>query len=218
MPDAEIREQIQRAEAHSGCRIGSANVSGMKNEVQSVSSEPILNYFVELAKTYADDSKKYSQQSKSGMLWIELSSDDWILEDDKYKYVIDNLIAVAGIFKGSWEEKTKVVCDYTITDNKTIIYSNNVFEGYVLGTNAIIAGENALRYSADSPAITISNGVAVWSVMHNLNTQNVIVSLYNSLGQEQIKNVSIVSVNSLTVTFKASSNVTAGSYKIVVKG
>ena len=217
MPEAEINEQIQYAQAHSSSGTGSANVSGIKKGVQSVSSEPILNYFVELAKTYADDSKKYSQQAKSAMLWIELTSGSWVSENNRYKYEIDNLLAVAGIFKGNWEDKVKIVCDYTITDNKTIIYSYEAFNGYILGARTIPTGENYLRYCADCPALPVSNGIAEWSVMHNLSTKNVVVSLYDSLGQEQIKNISIVSENSLTVIFKASANVTLGSYKIVVK-
>ena len=78
------------------------------------------------------------------------------------------------------------------------------------------SGGGGLSYSATCPAITISSGVASWSVTHNLGTQDVMVSLYNSSGAEQDKNVVINSGNSITVTFKSSSNVTAGSYTVVV--
>lgn len=96
--------------------------------------------------------------------------------------------------------------------------ANNIFNTINDNFNYLNNKVEDLSYSSNCPAITVSNGVATWSVTHNLNSQNVAVSLYNSSGQEQIKNVSIVSVNSLTVEFKASSNITAGGYKIVVKG
>ena len=73
-------------------------------------------------------------------------------------------------------------------------------------------------YTATCPAITISSGEATWSITHNLGTQNVIVTLYDSSGKEIIKNVTVTSANVISVKFKSSSNVTAGSYKIVIIG
>ena len=144
MPKADIKQQIQYAEASSGGAVGSANITGIKSGIKSVVSEPILNYFADLSKSYSEISKKYAQQATSGMLWVEINLENWVSENGRNKYEIDNLLAVAGIFKGNWENKEKIICDYTITDDKTIIYSHNVFEGYVLGTSSIIAGKDDL--------------------------------------------------------------------------
>lgn len=80
-------------------------------------------------------------------------------------------------------------------------------------------GSSGLAYSATCPAITIASGVATWAVTHNLGTTNVIANLYNvSTGAEIEKNIVVNSANAITVTFAASSNVSAGAYKIVVLG
>ena len=87
-------------------------------------------------------------------------------------------------------------------------------------TNEIIdnlgQGGGGLSYSATCPAITIASGIASWSVTHNLGTTSVIAMLYNSSGAKQECNIVVSSANAITVSFKASSNVTAGSYTIVV--
>ena len=88
-------------------------------------------------------------------------------------------------------------------------------------TNEIIdnlgsGGSGGLSYSSTCPAITPVSGVATWNVTHNLGTENIVVSLYNSSGALQECNATVTSSNAITVNFKASSNVTAGSYKIVV--
>ena len=71
-------------------------------------------------------------------------------------------------------------------------------------------------YSATCPALTPTSGVATWSVNHNLGTANIVASLYNSSGALQECNITVTSANAITVNFKASSNVSAGDYKIVV--
>lgn len=82
--------------------------------------------------------------------------------------------------------------------------------------DALQSGGGGLSYTATCPAITPTSGVASWSVTHNLGTANIIVSLYNTSGALQECNVTITSANAITVNFKASSNVSAGDYKIVV--
>jgi len=93
--------------------------------------------------------------------------------------------------------------------------------GVISKINEIIdnlgGGSSGLAYSAECPAITIASGVATWAVTHNLGTTNVIANLYNvSTGAEIEKNIVVNSANAITVTFVASSNVSAGDYKIVV--
>lgn len=77
-------------------------------------------------------------------------------------------------------------------------------------------GGGGLAYTAACPAITIMDGVATWAVTHNLGTQTIITQLYSSSGAKIEHNVLITSNNAITITFKASSNVSAGDYTIVV--
>lgn len=85
-------------------------------------------------------------------------------------------------------------------------------------TNEIIdnlGSSSGVSYTATCPAITPVDGVATWSVTHNLGTQAVVTALYSN-GNKVEHNTLVTSNNAITVTFKASSAVTAGSYKIVV--
>lgn len=87
-------------------------------------------------------------------------------------------------------------------------------------TNEIIdnlGSSSGVSYTATCPAITPVDGVATWSVTHNLGTENIQATLYSG-GNEIVKNVSITSANAVSIQFKASSNVTAGSYKVVITG
>ena len=78
-----------------------------------------------------------------------------------------------------------------------------------------VASGNA-GYTASCPALTLSDGKLTWVVTHNLNTGDIIASLYTSAGAELMKDVTIDSVNQITVTFVAGANASAGDYKIVV--
>lgn len=85
-------------------------------------------------------------------------------------------------------------------------------------TNEIIdnlGSSSGVSYTATCPAITPVDGVATWVVTHNLDTQAVVTALYSN-GNKVEHNTLVTSNNAITVTFKASSAVTAGSYKIVV--
>lgn len=78
-------------------------------------------------------------------------------------------------------------------------------------------GSSGLVYSATNSAITPTSGIASWTVSHNLNTSNIVVSLFSN-GLEIEKNVTINSANSITIEFSATSTVTAGSVRVVVLG
>jgi hypothetical protein len=76
-------------------------------------------------------------------------------------------------------------------------------------------GSGGLSYTATCPAITPVDGVATWSITHNLGTQDIMTALYSG-GNKVEHNTLITSNNALTITFKASSSIAAGDYKIVV--
>lgn len=104
------------------------------------------------------------------------------------------------------------------TKQATLISGTNIktINGNSLLGSGDITIQSGVSYSATCPAITPTSGVASWNVTHNLGTENIIVSLYNSSGALQECNVTVTSANAITVNFKASSNVSAGDYKIVV--
>ena len=71
-------------------------------------------------------------------------------------------------------------------------------------------------YTVTSPALIQSNGTLTWVITHNLNTTNLLVTLYNSSGNEMVKNVNITSANSVTLTFSSNTNASAGDYRAVI--
>lgn len=70
-------------------------------------------------------------------------------------------------------------------------------------------------YQASCTALAQSAGICSWTVTHNLNSENVVTTLYN--GNNKVShNVNIVSQNVLTISFLSATNVSAGDYKIVI--
>lgn len=99
------------------------------------------------AQESADIAQMYAEQSTTGMIWIEVKFDEWVQEGSKYKREINNLLAVAGVFAGSWQNKQKIEYNATITNEKTIIYCPRPFTGYVLATTAVIEPEEEIEAS-----------------------------------------------------------------------
>ena len=89
-------------------------------------------------------------------------------------------------------------------------------DGTVASWATVSGGAGGGSYSTTCPAITPVSGVATWVVTHNLGTRNVVVSLYDNNSAELMRDVTIDSINQITVTFKVSENITAGDYRIVV--
>lgn len=71
-------------------------------------------------------------------------------------------------------------------------------------------------YTVTSPALVQTDGTLTWVITHNLNTTNLLVTLYNSSGNEMVKNVNITSANSVTLTFSSNTNASAGDYRAVI--
>ena len=72
-----------------------------------------------------------------------------------------------------------------------------------------------MYYSVENPQLVPVEGVATWTVTHNLGTENINCSLFNG-DNLVISNVSIVSENVVSVSFNASSSISEGTYKIVI--
>ena len=77
----------------------------------------------------------------------------------------------------------------------------------------------SLRYSAQNPALTSSGGICPWTVTHNLATSDVSVDLYEvSTGDKVSFDYSIVDANTVSIKILSASNISANTYKVVVKG
>ena len=85
--------------------------------------------------------------------------------------------------------------------------------------NAVTTSISALSYSETNGALTQSGGVCTWTVTHNLNNSNVIVSVYEvSTGDKVLFDATITSANVVTIKILSASNISAGTYKAVVQG
>jgi len=76
-------------------------------------------------------------------------------------------------------------------------------------------GGSNLVYTTTCPALTSTDGVCTWTVTHNLGSQSIVTALYSG-GNKIDHNSLITSNNAVTISFKASSNVSAGDFTIVV--
>lgn len=85
-------------------------------------------------------------------------------------------------------------------------------------TNEIIDAVNDtlnMYYATTNPVLTPTEGVATWTVTHNLNSEHVTYKLYLN-GNEIVSNCTVTSANVITVSFYATTTVTAGSCMITV--
>ena len=84
--------------------------------------------------------------------------------------------------------------------------------------NEIIDGLGTCSFSSTCPTLTPSEGLVTWNIVHNLNTSNVVVALYDSLGNDIMRSVMINSENAITVTWTSDETITAGSFTVLVLG
>ena len=70
-----------------------------------------------------------------------------------------------------------------------------------------------------NPALTCQNYACSWNITHNLDTENIICSIYDvSSGKEILKDIQIVSENIITVKIKAAADIAQDSYYAVIIG
>lgn len=159
MPEVEKIKFNTSAEIFSEGSSGSAEATSVNGSIDANSSIG-ADYYTELAKDWAvkmdgkvqnsDFSSKYyaqkikelAEQCQIGMAWIEFKQNDWKNDNTRFKLEIKNLLAVTGVFKGTWQNKHLINADMTITDSKTVIYSTEAFNGYVLGSKVIVETES----------------------------------------------------------------------------
>jgi len=74
-------------------------------------------------------------------------------------------------------------------------------------------------YSGNNGALTASGGVATWAVTHNLGTSSVIAQVYDVASGDKVEcDIEITSANVITIDFISSSDISAGTYKVVILG
>lgn len=70
-----------------------------------------------------------------------------------------------------------------------------------------------------NPSLTPSSGVCTWTIAHTLGTTDFTARVYDvSTGKNVIMNILATGTTSATVQFKATGNVSAGTYKLVLIG
>lgn len=75
------------------------------------------------------------------------------------------------------------------------------------------------KYAAQNSAITISGGVATWTVTHNLGSRDVNVQVYEVSGYGAVEvDVVRTSTSVVTLSWNAAANVSADTYRVVVTG
>lgn len=93
------------------------------------------------------------------------------------------------------------------------------FDSALPTEKAVRSAINAIRYSTSNGALTQSGGLCTWTVTHNLGTKNVQVTVYEtSSGDEVIVDSTRTSTSVVTVKINSSSNISAGTYTVVVQG
>ena len=124
--------------------------------------------------------------------------------------------------------KTIDADDNTITDLTTSNFKSGTVVTSVGSTGsdsalptekAVRSAINAIRYSTSNGALTQSGGLCTWAVTHNLGTKNVQVTVYEtSSGDEVIVDSTRTSTSVVTIKINSSSNISAGTYTVVVQG
>ena len=90
---------------------------------------------------------------------------------------------------------------------------------YATAAQGTKADNSAQRYNTTNPALTASGGLCTWTVTHNLGRQFVQVKVYEtSTGEEVITDVICTSTTVATVKINSSTNITSGTYTVVVQG
>ena len=85
-------------------------------------------------------------------------------------------------------------------------------------TNEIIDVVNAqlnTSYSEQNPALTPVEGVATWTVTHNLGTEDVSCTVYQG-DSEVLADITVTSANVVTIKMNSSSNIVAETYSVLV--
>lgn len=125
--------------------------------------------------------------------------------------------------------KTIDADDNTISDLTTSNLKSGVLQTTVRATSsasdtaipsekAVASAIEGLSYSEQNGALTVSGGYCNFVVTHNLGSTDVIASLYEvASGDKVVYDTTITSANVVTFKILSSSNISANTYKAVIK-
>ena len=152
---------------------------------------------------------------------------------DVFSGFVDTSSFITASSTNTLTNKTIDADDNTISDLTTSNFKSGTIVTSVgsTGTDIAIPTEKAVRsaittatsgmvkvYTTTNPALTVSGGVCTWTVTHSLGS-SVGVHVYEvSSGDEVGVDVTLTSSSVATVKLLAASNVSAGTYKVVVIG
>lgn len=170
------------------------------NEAANNAAESALD-----ALTSAGLAQQYAQEALTAMLWVKINYNDWIQTGTGYTFIVNKPLGVAGVYRGSIEDKELVEnIDVTITTTSVIIFSLDRFDGFILGTTAVITDEQDLSDVYDKK-YTHTQAIASdeWEIVHNLNkVPSVMVT--DSSGNVQVPDeIYVENINRITLTFLA---------------
>lgn len=140
--------------------------------------------------------------------------------------------AITATSANTLTNKTIDADDNTISDLTTSNLKSSAIAASIsaTGVDTKLATEKAVRdviqsecvkvYSENNPALTATGGVCTWKFTHGLD-YNLGIHVYNNSTGEEIvcsKNAAFSSNKSSTVKINSTSNITAGTYRVVVFG
>lgn len=87
-----------------------------------------------------------------------------------------------------------------------------------IGTLQTAITTKADAFSVTNPALTVSGGVCTWSITNSIGTKDVQVVIYRESTGAREETYYTVSTSSITVSFNATANISAGTFRAVVTG
>ncbi|MBR6099421.1 hypothetical protein IKP85_06710 [bacterium] len=105
-------------------------------------------------------------------------------------------------------------------NNATTHYNWTLLDGTtgLIPDARISSSIKKLKYAADNPALTASGGAASWEITHGLGTDDVHLVVKEISTGEIIFPAWSISSGKVTVTFLASANISAGTYRAIIMG
>ena len=141
-----------------------------------------------------------------------------------WQFVYTGLWATNG--KNGWQPKFQINEEpLTPTQIAALNSGANSTNIAQIGTNTTDIGalQTAIATKADAfavtnPALTVSGGVCTWSITNSIGTKNVQVTYYREADGVEVKTYTKVTTSTITASFNATANISAGTYRAVVIG
>ena len=87
-----------------------------------------------------------------------------------------------------------------------------------IGTLQTAVSTKADAFAVTNPALTVSGGVCTWSITNSIGTKDVQVVIYRESTGAREETYYSVGTSTITVSFNATANISAGTFRAVVTG